>query len=236
MTQGLHQFMAMAGPWAYLVVGLMACAETGALVGLVVPGEITLLMAGFLAFTGHVSLLVMMVVAGVGAVAGDSISYRIGRRLGPRVRASRLGRRVSAERWDRTEDYLRRRGGWAVLFGRWVGLLRALVPMLAGMGRLPYARFLAYGVPGGLAWGAGTVALGYAAGSSYELVEQFSGRVGLLVAAGLVALAAAGLGVHRLTRPRTPVVAGAVGAECGGAECVRAERARATPSGRPVQR
>ncbi|KAB8185956.1 DedA family protein [Microbispora catharanthi] len=215
MTQGLHQFIAVAGPWAYLVVGLMACAETAALVGLVVPGELTLLMAGFLAFTGHVSLPLMMVVAGVGAVAGDSISYRIGRRLGPRVRGSRLGRRVSAERWDRTEDYLRRRGGWAVLFGRWVGLLRALVPMLAGMGRLPYTRFLAYEVPGGLAWGAGTVGLGYAAGSSYALVEQVSGRVGLLAAAGLVTLAAAGLGVHRLTRPRTPVV------ECARAECAR---------------
>ncbi|MFI7028020.1 DedA family protein [Microbispora rosea] len=221
MTQGLHQFMAVTGSWAYLVVGLMACAETAALIGLVVPGELTLLMAGFLAFTGQVSLPLMMVAAGVGAVAGDSISYRIGRQLGPRVRDSRLGRRVSAERWDRTEDYLRRRGGPAVLFGRWVGLLRALVPMLAGMGRLPYGRFLAYGVPGGLVWGAGTVGLGYAAGSSYELVERISGRVGLLVACGLVAVAAAGLGVHRLTRPRTPVAA---------------EYVRATSSGRQVKR
>ncbi|MEU6407789.1 DedA family protein [Microbispora sp. NPDC046933] len=219
MTQGLHQFIAAAGPWAYLVVGLMACAETAALIGLVVPGELTLLMAGFLAFTGNVSLPLMMAVAGVGAIAGDSISYRIGRRLGPRVRDSRLGRRVSAERWDRTEDYLRRRGGWAVFFGRWVGLLRALVPMLAGMGRLPYARFLTFEVPGGLAWGAGTVGLGYAAGGSYELVEQVSGRIGLLVVAGLVVLAAAGLGVHRLTRSRTQA-----------AGC-----ARVTPSRRPVK-
>ncbi|WP_182905251.1 DedA family protein [Microbispora sp. H13382] len=219
MTQGLHQFMAMAGPWAYLVVGLMACAETAALLGLVVPGELTLLMAGFLAFTGHVSLPLMMAVAGVGAIAGDSISYRIGRRLGPRVRDSRLGRRVCAERWDRTEDYLRRRGGWAVLLGRWVGLLRALIPMLAGMGRLPYARFLAFEVPGGLAWGAGTVGLGYAAGGSYGLVEQVSNRAGLLAVAGLVVLAAVGLGVHRLTRPRPPVAR-------------RPGRARTTPSGR----
>lgn len=92
--------------------------------------------------------------------------------------------------------------------------------MLAGMGRLPYGRFLAHAVPGGLVWGAGTVGLGYAAGSSYALVEQVAGRVGLLVAGGLVVPAVAVLGVRRLTRPRTPVV----------------EYARAPSAGRPVER
>ncbi|GII59765.1 hypothetical protein Pth03_81540 [Planotetraspora thailandica] len=200
MTQWLQQFMAAAGPWAYVMVGLMACAETAALIGLLVPGEVTLLIGGFLVFTGQANLLIMMVAAGVGAVIGDSISYWIGWRLGSRVRDSRLGRRVGEDRWDRAQAFLRRRGGWAVFFGRWVGLLRALMPMLAGMGRLPYLRFLVYDVPGGLMWGAGTVAMGYLAGGSYLLVKQVAGRAGLLVVICLTLLIGAVLGARWVAR------------------------------------
>ncbi len=116
----------LASPWAYLVIGLLACAESAAFVGLVIPGEAALMLGGFLAYQGRASLLAMALVAAAGAIVGDSIGYQIGRTVGMPLRRSRLGRRVGELRWERGERYLADKGGRAVFLGRWVGLLRAL--------------------------------------------------------------------------------------------------------------
>src|SRR6266511_3803663 len=78
---------------------------------------------------------------GFGAVAGDQLGYLLGRLFGPRLRASRLGRLVGEDRWAKASASLRVRGGRAVFVGRFVGVLRALVPALAGMARMPYRVF-----------------------------------------------------------------------------------------------
>src|SRR6266511_4048470 len=102
------------------------------------PRETAMLLGGFLAFQGRVNLAVMMAAGAAGAVVGDSIGYEIGRRFGEPLKHSRLGRRVGQDRWARGEAYLRAKGGRAVFLGRFVGVLRALVPALAGMSRMPY--------------------------------------------------------------------------------------------------
>lgn len=120
----------------------------------------------------------MALVVAAGAIVGDSIGYQIGRTVGAPLRRSRLGRRVGEARRDRGERYLTDKGGRAVFLGRWVGLLRALVPTLAGMGRLPYRTFLPCNVAGGLTWAPTFVLLGYPAGGSYQQVEKIAGRAG----------------------------------------------------------
>jgi membrane protein DedA with SNARE-associated domain len=123
----------LASPWAYIVLALLAAAESAAFVGLAVPGETAMLLGGFLAFQGRVSLLVMMAAGAAGAVVGDQVGYQIGHLFGEPLKRSRLGRRVGQDRWAKGEAYLRAKGGRAVFLGRFVGLLRALVPALAGM-------------------------------------------------------------------------------------------------------
>jgi undecaprenyl-diphosphatase len=175
----------LSSPWAYLVVGLLATAEA-VFVGLVLPGELALLLGGFLAYQGRVSLAGMVAVAAVAAVAGYLLGYETGRRLGPALRTSAIGHRLGPARWDRVEAALAARGGQAIFFGRFVGLLRALMPAAAGMARMPYRTFLVYTVAGGLIWAPGFVLLGYLAGRSYERVAALAGRASLVLLVLLV--------------------------------------------------
>ncbi|MFN2593510.1 MAG: bifunctional DedA family/phosphatase PAP2 family protein [Actinomycetota bacterium] len=180
----------LADPWAYVLLFVLAAAEASAFVGLFVPGETAMLIAGVVCYQGRASLWLMIVVGCLGAVIGDSIGYEVGRKLGPRMTSSWLGRRIGDERWRKAQDYLRRRGGRAVFLGRFVGVLRALVPGLAGMAEIPYGTFLAYNVAGGVTWATGFILLGYAAGRSYHVVEDWAGRASLLLLIMAVAIVA----------------------------------------------
>ncbi len=190
----LDGLLSIASPWGYLLIGLLAGLEAAAFVGLVIPGETAMLLGGVLAANGHAELPVMMAAASAGAVLGDSLGYEIGRRFGGRVRRSRAGRRIGEPRWRRAEEYVRDRGGRAVFLGRFVGVLRALVPAVAGAARMPYRTFLPYNAAGGVLWASGFVFTGYLAGHSYRRVADIAGNAGLLlgivvVTVGAIALA-----------------------------------------------
>jgi membrane protein DedA with SNARE-associated domain/membrane-associated phospholipid phosphatase len=172
----LERLADLASPWGYVIVGLLALLEASAMVGLVVPGEAALLVGGFLASQGKAELPVMMIVGAVGAIVGDSIGYEIGKHLGPSLRRSRLGQWVGDERWARAEDYISHHGGRAVFFGRFIGVLRAMVPTIAGLSGMPYRTFLPWNAIGGIVWAPGFVLLGYGAGGSYHKVASVAGR------------------------------------------------------------
>jgi membrane-associated protein len=122
----------------YLVIGGLALLESAALVGLFVPGETAVLLGGVLAHEGSVNVVAMIAVVAIGAVIGDSISYEIGRRAGPWLAGSRLGRLLGEERLDAGRRYLQRRGAKAVFLGRFVAVVRTGVPLLAGVSRMRY--------------------------------------------------------------------------------------------------
>ncbi len=177
MISGVLDHLAgLASPWGYVLVGALALLEASAMIGLIVPGEAALLVGGFLASQHRADLRVMMIVAAIGAIVGDSVGYEIGKHLGPTLRRSRLGRWVGDERWGRAEAYLAHHGGRAVFLGRFVGVLRAMVPTIAGLSRMPYRTFLPWNALGGVIWAPGFVLLGYAAGGSYHQVATWAGR------------------------------------------------------------
>jgi membrane protein DedA with SNARE-associated domain len=185
----IDQLDAIAPRWAYLVVGLLALGEAAALIGVVVPGEVAMLFGGFMASQGRVSLLPMMGCAAVGAVIGDSVGYEMGRWLGPRIESSRLGGKIGEHRWERAKRALRR-GPYNVLVARFVGVLRAVVPMAAGTSGMRYRTFLAWNVVGGVAWSGLAVGAGYLAGGAYERVGTWFTIVGgvIVVVGGVVYL------------------------------------------------
>lgn len=182
MQDLLYAVLHLSSPWSYLIVGTLVALEASAFVGLFVPGEIAMLYGGALVFEGSAEVWWMIVAGSLGAIIGDSIGYEIGRRFGKRLERSRLGRVIGTDRWERSRAYIRARGGKAVFFGRFVGVLRALIPAVAGDAGIPYRTFLLFNVAGGVTWVVTFVLLGAAAGGSYRVVEEYAGRASLVLA------------------------------------------------------
>ncbi len=219
MTHLIDGVLSLQGSTVYLVVTALVFLESSALVGLVVPGETALLLGGVLASHGHVHLVTLIVLAVVGAVAGDAVGYAVGRHLGPRLESSRVGARIGAPRWEAAREYVQRRGAWSVVAGRWVGVMRALVPPTAGLVGMPYRRFLPANILGGATWVVIVVLIGFAAGGSVSAAQGALGTVTVLTltVVGLVVLVLA----LRWWLPRR--TAAAAGSEVGPG---------ATPAGR----
>jgi membrane-associated protein len=160
------------GVWLYVIAGALCFAEAAILVGMVLPGETALLVAGVFCQRGVLNLPLMIVVAVVSAVGGDSVGYLFGHRYGPGLRRSRFGRFVGEGRWQLVDRFIDRHGGKAVFIGRLTALFRALVPSMAGMSRMHYRTFLAWNALGGLVWAPGCVLLGYAFSTSLDVVGR----------------------------------------------------------------
>lgn len=170
--------------WGYLIVGLGAAFENSIGLGLVVPGETSVLLGGFYAALGELSPVGVALVAAVGAIAGDSLGHQLGRRAG-RSFLEKHGDKLLLpnKRLAVAEAYYRRHGGKTLVLGRFVPILRTIFPFLAGVGRMPFRRFLAYDAAGSAVWAAFHTTAGYLIGSGYSRLQ------GVIVAPGLAALA-----------------------------------------------
>lgn len=181
MTNGLlDHLLGIPAPWVLAAVGILVFAEAAVFLGFVLPGETAVLIGGFLASTGRVPLIALLVVVVVAAIVGDTVGYQVGRVFGPRVLSWPLLRKQE-HRIAGARRFLDGRGASAVFIGRFTAFLRAVIPGLAGLSQMRYRRFLAFNAAGGLVWGVGVVLLGYFAGSSYMKVEHWLGRSGAVV-------------------------------------------------------
>jgi membrane protein DedA with SNARE-associated domain len=176
------------GPVIYAVVAALVFGEAALFFGFVFPGETAIVVAGVLASQQRVSLPVLLVIIVASAVIGDSVGYEIGRRFGDRLLETRALHK-HRDKLGRAHHLLRRRGALAVFIGRFTALLRAIMPALAGSARMPYGRFLVFNALGGATWGIGFTVGGYLAGTAFEQVAQWAGRV-LAIAVAVVALIA----------------------------------------------
>jgi membrane-associated protein len=159
---------------ALLIIAALVFGEAALFFGFVIPGETAVVYGGVLADAGKVSVLLVLGIVVLAAVAGDSVGFEVGNVLGPRlVRAPVL--RKHPDRIEQAQAYLRRRGGRAVVAGRFTAFLRAVMPGLAGASRMPYRRFLVFNVVGGVMWGTACVLLGYFAAHSIGTITHALG-------------------------------------------------------------
>jgi membrane protein DedA with SNARE-associated domain len=165
------------GAWTYLLIGVFAFLETGAFVGLVAPGETVVILGGAVAGQGATSLYLTIAIVWACAWAGDSVSFMIGRRLG-RGFVLRHGSRVriTPERFKQVESYFSRHGGKTILVGRFVGLVRALAPFIAGSSGMRYGQFVPYSILGTGLWAATFALIGYFAARSLDRAAELAGR------------------------------------------------------------
>lgn len=168
------------GQWTYLIVAVFAFFETAAFVGLAVPGETAVLAGGMVAHRGDVELVPLIVAVWLAAAAGDTTSFLIGRRLGRRFLASHGARlRLDAPRLARIDRFYVRHGAAAVIAGRFVGVVRAVMPFLAGTSQMATRRFVAYSITGALAWAALLTGVGYGFSGSVGAADDAVTRVAL---------------------------------------------------------
>jgi len=177
------------GPWTYALVGAAAFLETGAFVGLIAPGETTVIVGGVIAGQGEVDLVPMIGLVWVACVLGDTASFYLGRKLG-RGFLLRHGPKlkIDEERLERVESYFERHGGKTILIGRFIGLVRAVSPFVAGSSGLAFRRFFPYSVIGCGLWGTIFTLLGFIFYRSFDRVAAIAGQaaLGFAVSVGFV--------------------------------------------------
>lgn len=185
----------------HLAAFFLAFAECALFMDLVVPGEAGMVVAGAAASRADVPLVTMIAAAAIGAAAGDSVSYWMGRRWGVRlIRWWEPLRRRLEPRVERSQAYFTRRGGAAVFLGRFVGAVRGVVPAVAGMSDMPYRRFLPWNVLASIVWTSAVVSAGYVLGRN---VEKIVSRASLVITLVVVGAAVAWWLVRRRNRSRT---------------------------------
>jgi membrane-associated protein len=187
------------GVWTYALVATLAFLETGAFVGLIAPGETAIVLGGVVAAQGDVNIVAMVLIAWAAAATGDLASFMLGKRLGRRfliARGPRLG--VTAPRLERVEEFFDRHGAKAILAGRFIGIVRAVAPFLAGSSGMRLRAFLPWSLLGTAVWATAFTMVGYAFSNS------FSAAAGVLThgALGLAVLAAAVLALREYRRVR----------------------------------
>ena len=170
------------GQWTYLLVAVLAFLETGAFVGLLAPGETAMILGGVVAGQGEISVITLIALVWVAATLGDAVSFWLGRRLGREFLVRHGPKfRITPEVLERVEGFFDQHGGKAILLGRFVGIVRAVAPFLAGTGRMSFKRFLPYDILGAGLWATTFILLGYVFWQSLGTVLDYAkkGALGL---------------------------------------------------------
>jgi len=211
----LTDLASMTSVSVYLVVFTLVFVESGLLVGFFLPGDSVLFAAGLLTAEpdSGLSLPLMAVGVAVAAVAGDAVGYWTGRRFGRPWLLTKAGR--SARHVHRAEGFYQRWGPLAVVVARFIPWIRTFTPIVAGVARMPYPRFLAANVTGALIWGAGLVLLGRVAHEHPAVKWAAYAVAGLAILASVLlpVLGWARNRAGRRTGPNTPRTPGPPGTE-----------------------
>jgi membrane-associated protein len=174
--------------WIYAILFTIIFAETGFVVTPFLPGDSLLFGVGALAAvdrSGTLDTGWAFLLLATAAIAGNSLNYAIGRRLGQRAFSGRY-RFFKLSHLQRTQAYFVRHGAMAVLLSRFMPIIRTFVPFVAGIARMPYARFQAFNVAGGAAWVALFVFGGFAFGNVPWIKTHFSVVTLIVIAISLL--------------------------------------------------
>ena len=195
----LEEISTTLGAWTYLLVGVFAFAEAGAFVGLIIPGETVMLLGGAVAGQGAINIYLLIAIAWFAAWLGDSTSFFIGRRLGRDFVLSHgpnFG--ISKERFERVEDYFSRYGGKTIFIGRFISLVRAFSPFIAGSSGMRYRDFLPYSILGCGLWASAHILIGYFFSRSIDTAAKYAGTGAVVFASLIVLLVVAVVGFRYL--------------------------------------
>ena len=185
--------------WIYAILFLIIFAETGFVVTPFLPGDSLLFAVGALSAvdtSGTLTPHVVILALSAAAILGNTTNYAIGARIGPPAFSGRY-RFLKLEYLRETEDYFRRYGPMTILLSRFVPIVRTFAPFVAGVGRMPYARFQAYNITGGAGWVLLFVFAGYLFGNLPWIKRNFGLVTVLIVVVSVIPIGMMMLRVRR---------------------------------------
>ena len=156
----------------YVVLVAIVFTETGLLVGFFLPGDSLLITAGLVAATGALNIWWLTLLLSVAAVVGDSVGYTIGARIGPRLFTREKSWMFNPRHVERTREFYSRHGAKTIVIARFVPIIRTFAPVVAGVGQMPYRRFLFYNVAGGIGWVVSMTWAGYLLGHAVPNIDR----------------------------------------------------------------
>ena len=188
------------GVWTYAILFVIVFLETGIVVTPFLPGDSLLFAAGAIAALpgSHLDVHLLFLLLWIAAVAGDSLNYAIGARAGPRVFREDV-RFLSRKHLLRTQEFYERHGGKTIFLARFVPIVRTFAPFVAGIGTMPYRRFVLFNVVGGLTWVGLFLYAGYFFGQLPVVKDNFS-----LVILAIIVLSVVPIGVEFLRARSRP--------------------------------
>ncbi len=188
-----------AGPaLALLIIAGIVFAESGLLVGFILPGDTLLLSAGALAATGKLPIALTILIISVAAIAGDNLGYLIGKRLGPQLFSKKDGIIFRQDHIQKAHEFFERYGVKTMLFAHFVPVVRSFAPIVAGVGRMDHRRFVLYDAIGDIGWAAIVTLAGYWFGS--RISPHTLDKIIIIAIAGAMTLTIAPILRHLLQR------------------------------------
>ncbi len=178
------------GSWTYAFLVLIVFCETGLVVTPFLPGDSLLFAAGAFAATGSLSIWLLLLLLIVAAIAGDSLNYHIGRRIGPKVFFRDDSFFLRKEHLNRARVFYEKHGKKTIILARFVPIVRTFAPFLAGVGQMRYAEFLLYNIVGGIVWVTLFLFAGYLFGNIPFVKHNFTfvvfGIIGISLLPGVI--------------------------------------------------
>jgi membrane-associated protein len=153
LDRHLGSFIQQYGSWSYFLLFLIIFCETGLVVTPFLPGDSLLFAAGTLAALGALDIVLLLLLLSLAAIAGDSINYAIGRRVGDRLLSHpTFSRWINPAHVQRAQTFYAKHGSKTIFLARFVPIVRTFAPFVAGVSHMPYTTFLTYNIVGGLVW------------------------------------------------------------------------------------
>ena len=199
------------GVWTYAILFAVIFVETGFVVMPFLPGDSLLFAAGTFAALRALDIRLLILLLSAAAIIGDTVNYWVGHRLGPKVFRDQNARFFKKEHLDRTHAFYEKHGGKTIVIARFVPIIRSFAPLVAGIGRMSYGRFLAFNVIGGIGWVVLLTGAGYLFGNIPLVKDNYSLAILAIIAISTVPIAVEYVRHRRGKRkasPPGPIVTG----------------------------
>ena len=177
----LQDLIAQYHTGIYAILFLIVFVETGVVVWPFLPGDSLLFVSGALAAAGDMDIVTLMAVLIVAALTGDNVNYWIGRTVGPKIFQREKSRWFNPAHLARAHDFYERHGGKTIILARFMPIIRTYAPFVAGIGAMPYLRYLAYCVVAALLWVVSLCLVGYFFGNIPIVKQNLSIVIVLIV-------------------------------------------------------